>query len=47
MNREAAQSLAALMLYYARGDAIDMTETLRALPVQHLQSVRAYLQTMA
>ena len=42
MNREAAQSLAALMLYYARGDAIDMTETLRALT-----SVRAYLQTMA
>jgi uncharacterized protein YbjT (DUF2867 family) len=38
------QSFAALMLYYARGDAIDMTETLRALPVQHLKSVREYLQ---
>ena len=28
------QSFAALMLYYARGDAIDMTETLRTLPVR-------------
>ena len=41
------QSFAALMLYYARGDAIDMTETLRALPVQHLKSVREYLQASA
>lgn len=41
------QSFAALMLYYARGDAIDMTETLRALPVQHLKSVREYLQATA
>lgn len=38
------QSFAGLMLYYARGEAIDMAETLRALPVQHLQSVREYLQ---
>ena len=38
------QSFAGLMLYYARGDAIDMAETLRALPVQHLKSVREYLQ---
>jgi uncharacterized protein YbjT (DUF2867 family) len=38
------QSLAGLMLYYARGDAIDMAETLRALPVQHLKSVREYLK---
>jgi len=38
------KSFAALMLYYARGDAIDMTETLRALPVQHRKSVREYLQ---
>jgi uncharacterized protein YbjT (DUF2867 family) len=38
------QSFAGLMLYYARGDAIDMAETLRALPVQHLKSVRDYLQ---
>jgi uncharacterized protein YbjT (DUF2867 family) len=41
------QSFAGLMLYYARGDAIDMAETLRALPVQHLKSVREYLQTTA
>ena len=38
------QSLAGLMLYYARGDAIDMAETLRALPEQDLKSVREYLQ---
>jgi uncharacterized protein YbjT (DUF2867 family) len=41
------QSFAGLMLYYARGDAIDMAETLRALPVQHLKSVREYLQATA
>jgi NADH dehydrogenase len=41
------QSVAALMLYYARGDVIDMTEPLRALPVQHLRSVREYLQATA
>ena len=38
------QSVAGLMLYYAHGDAIDMAETLRAFPVQHLKSVRDYLQ---
>ena len=41
------QSFAGLMLYYARGDAIDMTDTLRALPVQPLKSVREYLQATA
>lgn len=41
------QSFAGLMLYYARGDTIDMAETLRALPVQHLRSVREYLQATA
>jgi NADH dehydrogenase len=41
------QSFAALMIYYARGDAVDMTETLRALPVRHLKSVREYLQAIA
>lgn len=40
------QSFAALMLYYARGDAIDMAETLRALPVHHLKSVQEHLQTL-
>jgi hypothetical protein len=39
------QSFAGLMLYYARGDIIDMTETLRALPVAPLKSVREYLQS--
>jgi hypothetical protein len=38
------QSFAALMLYYARGHAIDTAETLRTLPVQHWKSVREYLQ---
>ena len=41
------QSFAALMLYYARGEVIDMTDTLRVLPVQHLKSVRDYLQAIA
>lgn len=41
------QSFAALMLYYAHGDAIDMADTLRALPVKHLKSVREYLQATA
>ena len=40
------QSFAGLMLYYAHGDAIDMTETLRAFPVPHLKSVREYLRAM-
>ena len=38
------QSFAALMLYYASGETIDMTETLRALPVRHLKSVSEYLR---
>jgi NADH dehydrogenase len=41
------QSFAGLMLYYARGDAIDMTETLQVLPMPHLKSVREYLQVTA
>jgi uncharacterized protein YbjT (DUF2867 family) len=41
------QSFAGLMLYYARGDTIDMAETLRTLPVQHLKSVREYLRATA
>ena len=41
------QSFAGLMLYYAQGDAIDMTDTLRALPVRHLKSVREYLRATA
>lgn len=41
------KSFAALMLYYARGDAIDMAETLRILPVAHLKSVREYLKASA
>lgn len=41
------KSFAALMLYYARGDAIDMTETLRAIPVTNLRSVREHLKASA
>lgn len=41
------QSFAGLMLYYARGEVIDMAEALRVLPVQHLKSVREYLQATA
>jgi NADH dehydrogenase len=41
------QSFAGLMLYYAHGDAIDMADTLRTLPVQHLKSVHDYLQVTA
>lgn len=41
------RSFAGLMLYYARGDVIDMTEALRAFPVQPLKSVREYLQETA
>jgi hypothetical protein len=36
------RSFAALMLYYARGDVIDMTDTLQAFPVGQLKSVREY-----
>jgi uncharacterized protein YbjT (DUF2867 family) len=38
------QSFAGLMLHYARGEVIDMADALRVLPVQHLKSVREYLQ---
>ena len=38
------KSFAGLMLYYARGDAVEMTEVVRMLPVQSLTSVRDYLQ---
>jgi hypothetical protein len=38
------KSFAALMLYYARGDEIDMTVALRILPVKQRKSVREYLQ---
>ena len=38
------KSFAALMLYYAAGDTIDMAETLRAFPGQQLKSVREHLQ---
>jgi uncharacterized protein YbjT (DUF2867 family) len=41
------QSFAGLMLYYARGDVIDMADTLLALPVRHLKSVHDYLQATA
>lgn len=41
------RSLAALMLYYARGDVIDMTGTLAAFPGQDLRSVRAHLSMTA
>jgi NADH dehydrogenase len=41
------KSLAALMLYHARGDVIDMTEAMRALPVRDLRSVREFLQATA
>jgi len=41
----AQQSFAGLMQWYARGDPIDMGETLRAFPVQ-LTSVRDYAQSV-
>jgi len=40
------QSFAALMLYYAHGDVIDMQNTLRVLPVQRLKSVREHLSSI-
>jgi uncharacterized protein YbjT (DUF2867 family) len=39
------QSFAALMLYYARGDVIDMQGTLRGFPGLQLRSVRQYFET--
>ncbi len=41
------RSVAALMLYYARGDVIEMAESLRLLPVGGLKSVRDYLKEAA
>jgi len=41
------QSFAGLMLYYAHGDAIDMADALRALPVRRLKSVREHFQATA
>ena len=41
------QSFAALMLYYAGGDVIDMTEPLRLLPLDHLKSVGEHLEAAA
>ncbi len=38
------KSVAALMLFYAGGSAIDMTETLRVLPIRPLKAVREHLQ---
>lgn len=40
------RSMAALMLYCARGDVIDMTETLHRLPVPPLKSVRDHLRVI-
>ena len=41
------QSMAALMRYCARGDAIEMSETLHTLPVPQLKSVREYLASIS
>ena len=38
------QSFAGLMLYYANGDVIDMTQTLRTFPIGTLRSVRGHFQ---
>ena len=38
------KSFAGLMLYYARGDVIEMTEAVKMLPVPSLTSVRDYLR---
>jgi len=38
------QSFAGLMLYYADGDVIEMSETLRTFPIESLKSVRAHFQ---
>jgi len=40
------RSFAGLMLYYAKGDVIDMADTLRTFPIQPLTSVRGYFQTI-
>ena len=41
------RSMTGLMLYFAQGDVIDMAETLKALPVQRLKSIRQHLQMLA
>lgn len=41
------KSFAGLMLYYARGDSVDMANALRVLRVKDLRSVREYLPTIA
>ena len=41
------QSFAALMLYYARGDVIEMKSTLRNFPGQRLRSVRDHVKASA
>jgi hypothetical protein len=38
------KSFAGLMLYYAEGDVINMTEARRALSVERFTSVREYFQ---
>jgi hypothetical protein len=40
------KSFAALMLSYAAGGVVDMTETLRAFPGQRLKSVRDHFQSL-
>jgi len=41
------QSFAGLMLYYAKGDLIDMTDATHVFGARQLHSVREYLQTVA
>lgn len=41
------KSFAALMLYYAHGDSVDMRNALGLLPVRRRKSVREYLPTVA
>ena len=41
------QSFAALMLYYARGEVVEMKSTLRDFPGQRLTSVREYVKASA
>ena len=41
------KTFAGLMLYYADGDAIDMTEARKALSVSQFRSVRDYFQEVA
>ena len=41
------QTFAGLMLYYAKGDLIDMTDATRVFGARQLRSVREHLQTVA